>query len=479
MIGTTLMILVIVSCQLEAPDPGKLQATADGAAVPPAPIAGSSKTGLVGWFDIAEPIYAKAVAAAVPAVANPPLVFEAYAGDCRAPHGELRLRFKLHSAFAIHDIKASLTADKSGEFVDVDVEGAHVRFATETGDKAAIRSLVCTATAENPSAPQFTASAKLMETVQNWARFTAPDCDVALAKEPGGGLDCRLPQADPELARQELVGVRTAMIRGWSRQPYLLTRRVAIGIEMADALLADDANKRLDTVCKILKASLPHEMPATLASRRWQSIACTPDAAQRRTAALFGLQKTVAEIDFLRQVFERTAKLGMLNVHVQVPAGAGDTFLVNLTPQADVVDNLTRTTATLLATDGSSNTQGGATKEAPRTCWHPLYSEDTNLLRLARHLAMAGEVTNVACETTGDDKLVNRYFAESIASETEFVLQNGRSKTLRLPVGKYSYTIKALPDSAEDWDDSAQSAPESKGQITWDDKRPRAAIASW
>ena len=276
------------------------------------------------------------------------------------------------------------------------------------------------------------------------------------------------------------------MIRRWSRQPYLLARRLAVGVTLAEALTSGDAERRLNSFCNIVLTSLPIELPVTLASRRWQAAACGPGASrakslpQRLAVARFGIAKTVAEVDFLRQLFERTSRLGFLTLRIPAALSPTREVLVSLTPESDVADNLTRETKRLWTADGEAEPSLG---DMPRACWHPVYGEDANLLHLARQLDIAGEATRVVCEGTPDPAANSlqpeRYFAESITSETEFVLANGRSKTLRLPAGKYAYTLRSLPDDPEEWDDASQVKPHATGEIVWDAKRPRPVINAW
>ena len=98
---------------------------------------------------------------------------------------------------------------------------------------------------------------------------------------------------------------------------------------------------------------------------------------------------------------------------------------------------------------------------------------------------MTGDAQHLSCEEIRDYRgpspfpSSERYFAESVTSETEFIVQNGRSKTLRLPAGKYSYTLRVLPDDPEIWDDVSQQSSTASGQINWDDRRPRPVISTW
>jgi len=74
---------------------------------------------------------------------------------------------------------------------------------------------------------------------------------------------------------------------------------------------------------------------------------------------------------------------------------------------------------------------------------------------------------------------LSRYLLQSLSSETEFVLDNGQSKLLRLPEGNYRYTVHVLPANpldSEEADD--EGAPKSSGAINWNSTK-RHAIRSW
>jgi hypothetical protein len=256
----------------------------------------------------------------------------------------------------------------------------------------------------------------------------------------------------------------------------LLAHRVAVATTLAAALMESTREgraKRLDSFCRVALASLPVELPATIGSARWQQAVCGPHALAREAAARFGLAKSLAEIDMMTQLFERTSRLGFLALRLpSLPSGARD-VLVSLTPEADVTANLAREISPVTA---------GEVAQSP-ACWHPVYAESPQLLRLAQRLGLTGNSPRAACidasATRNADVNAQRYFAESITSETEFVLTNGRAKTLRLPVGTYAYTLRSLPEDRDAWDDVAQADPNARGSISWDDKRPHPVIASW
>jgi hypothetical protein len=430
------------------------------------------------------------------------LAFEVDAPSCAVAAGEapLKARLPIASWFGAHVASLALTSTPAGELVTVDIDGQHLFFsggdakASGPSTRRILHDAACAAIAQKPgSDAEAVLDTALADTLRDWTQLIAPDCEVRELRDAkdgkAGGWVCSLPMAEPKAAEQELIGIRTTMIRRWSRQPYLLARRLAVALNLSQALQARDADHALDTFCNVARHSLTAELPATVSSNRWQAVACKPGP-DRFNVGMFGLAKAVAEIDFMRQLFERTSKLGSLTVRIPSAATTAHQFLVSLTPEADVAENLTRETARLWTTDASV---AAAIDDLPRACWHPVFAEDEKLLRLARNLAMAGDAPSVECdhaqgvkdtdkekaEAISVEAALERYFAESITSETEFVLPNGRSKTLRLPTGRYSYTLQALPDNPEEWDDAAQSAPTAKGLIIWDVQRPRPVIGAW
>lgn len=410
------------------------------------------------------------------------------APDCVDQAGELSLTLPLISSFGDVIVQAKLKprsgppSDPSqATLVRATAEGYDMAFhvASKLGEQ--LRATACASTEgsgadvdANALTPPPDVATQLAQVLEH----VAPDCErVELTR---AGFACRLPTAEPDAAEQELVGIQTTMIRRWSRQPYLLARRLAVGVTLSHALQSDDALRSLDTFCRLIQNALPAELPATLQSRRWQAAACRQDSSRRIDAALFGLAKTIAEVDAMRQLFESTSRLGHLAVRIPQSTLAGDRVLVSLLPEPDVTENLAKETQKLWASAASD----AAPESAPLACWHPLYAESPELLRLARQLALAGDGDELQCGASTPGAADHqfspaRYFAESITSETEFVVTNGHAKTLRLPTGHYRYTLRILPEDPDAWDDASQLTPQAGGTIVWDTKRPRAVIEKW
>jgi hypothetical protein len=410
--------------------------------------------------------------------------------DSMASAPAMHLRIDLNSSVGSHVIDLTVksrsrrpSADPlTNDSVRADVEGYRMSFPVAGSIASDLWSKAC-AESKSSNPNRIVLGDSEIDQIRDWLEIVSPDCDQLTFG--AGGWTCHFPSIDPDVAREELTGIQSTMISRWSRQPYLLARRVAIGLTLAQALREGREPRegaQLDVFCRIISAALPIELPATLASRRWQAAVCGGESKHRRAAALFGLTKTVTEIDFMRQLFERTSRLGHLTLKIPASQVPGSQILIRLAPEADVADNLAYETARLWATD---NNESGEIDNTPKSCWHPVYGEHPRLLNLARQLGMTGDATRLACEEVREYRgpspfpSTERYFADSVTSETEFIVQNGRSKTLRLPAGKYSYTLRVLPDDPEIWDDVSQQSPTASGVITWDAKRPRPIISNW
>jgi hypothetical protein len=384
----------------------------------------------------------------------------------------LNLEVITHSAFGNHRTAFAIRGDDKSETVRATIDETAMGFPSSLPIKDRVNTLVCASKEVGKTTAEITTES--FDQIREFLESVGPDCEQITAKKMG--WFCKVASVDPESAKQELIGVRTAMIRKWSRQPYLLARRLAVGIQIANALQSDRVEKSLDTFCNIIKDNLPQEVPIVMTSKKWQNALCTKESEFRVEAAMFGLAKTINEIDFMRQLFEATSKLGSLTIRVPKDVSPSGQFFVQLKPQADVNGNLASASLKLWKTDGTA-------EEPQRPCWHPLFMETPQLMEIAINLAMAGDSTRALCDrakpSIASEQYLESYLADSITSETEFVVSNGRAKVLRLPTGEYSYTVHALPENPDEWDDASLTATPATGLIEWTVKKPRAIISSW
>lgn len=389
------------------------------------------------------------------------------------PTSVLNMEVNITSAFGQHKIVFAIRGDDTTETVRASIDHANMGFTSSAPIKSRVSGKVCTALNAKETRVEITKDT--VDQIREYIESVAPDCETSPAKD--SGWFCKIPATDAESAKQELIGVRTTMIRRWSRQPYLLARRLAVGIQIANAIQAGDTEKELDTFCKIIRENLPQEIPIVMTSLRWQTALCTKGTKYRLDAAMFGLAKTINEVDFMRQLFEATSKLGTLTIRVPRDVSPSGQFFVQLKPDSSVNDYLAKTSINLWKMGASGD------DDSQQACWHPLFTESPHFMELARNLTMAGESTKAICNndprTTETEEYVKHYLADSITSETEFVITNGRAKLLRLPTGGYSYSLQALPENPDEWDDATLSGTASNGTIDWQEKRPRPIINTW
>jgi hypothetical protein len=313
----------------------------------------------------------------------------------------------------------------------------------------------------------------MLQLAEKWLKNIAPDCSFELSKD--GGFTCNIQTIEPILAIKELNDIKSTMIRHWSRQPYLLMRRLAVTSILAQALDAELAGDELNAFCAVLSFSENIELPLTFDNLNWRQVVCNKDNPQRLAAAQIGLTKALSEIEFMRQLFERTSKLGVLTVNVPRDKAPTRDLWVSLQPKEDV-------SLSLVSGASSRDKDDAEANSAWKACWHPIYGDDENNLNIARHIDLIGEAAQVSCDETSSNVTLGKhsspakYLAESITSETEFVITNGKSKILRLPAGTYVYLIRGHSDNFG-WDPIPEGSTE--GEVSWANRHPSASIRAW
>jgi hypothetical protein len=273
--------------------------------------------------------------------------------------------------------------------------------------------------------------------------------------------------------------------------------------------------------CKVLQFSLPEELPVVMTSRRWQNALCSGRGDLRREAALYGLAKGTQELAMLRELYEGVSRVGMLSVKIPpnvIPGRALDVsrqpLRITISPENEVSDRLVQEAKKYLGRSErddhqpkrlvhrKSSKRGGKQIEVKTTpapaltalapsrsdmCWHPVFSESWGLMRTADGMKLTGNGFNMECgfiyeHEDADQKEIaslSKYLLQSLSSETEFVLDNGQSKLLRLPHGKYQYTVHVLPANPLDTEElDEENTPTSSGEIAWGSIR-NLSIKQW
>ena len=305
-------------------------------------------------------------------------------------------------------------------------------------DYLQLRQILCRAIARRGSFFYGTADNMLLSSLATWLQVLSPPCQIT--HQPARGFYCELLASASQPEKKTLERIKLRMVSAWQRQPYLLTRRLAIAIDLAQ-ILTDGEAQRLTRFCRVLSDSFVRELPLIFISVRWQQSVCdTQDVAARLKHAALGLELAVQEITLFKQLFERASHRG--NVAVRIAAPLSHRFWVLLTPTADTRATTVRQYQQVLAAREQNNA-------VPR-CWHPFFSENIRLHNLAKavglHAGHCAAVRYPQLPAAASNDLFGDYLVASITSETEFAISNGRTKFLRLPSGTYDYRISHLPN---------------------------------
>ncbi len=344
-----------------------------------------------------------------------------------------------------------------------------------------------------------------------------PDCrEISFERET---TTCKLESMMPQTALVKTEDFQKSMIRKWSRQPYILARRTGVVSTLARAATNINNDEAFAKFCKVLQFSLPEELPIVMTSRRWQSALCSAQSNNRREAAFFGLAKGTDELDMLRELYEGTSRVGVLSVKIpeaSMPATqetlSKQPLRVIIAPDSAVSQKLVDQAKKYLGRSDrdlrpkrlvrqkrgsrgrkfyevvpAASTALAANTSATEMCWHPVFGETSGLLRTADGMKLTGKGFSLECGYTEDRHVdveaevaaLSKYLLQSLSSETEFVLDNGQSKLLRLPEGNYRYTVQMLPENPLDSEEvDEESVPKTTGELNWDSSR-RHMIRSW
>jgi hypothetical protein len=344
-----------------------------------------------------------------------------------------------------------------------------------------------------------------------------PDCREITYE--GGTTTCKLESMMPQAALVKTEDFQKSMIRKWSRQPYILARRTGVVSTLARAATNMANDEAFVKFCKVLQFSLPEELPLVMTSRRWQSALCSAQSNNRREAAFFGLAKGTDELDMLRELYEGTSRVGVLSVKIpesSMPATqealSKQPLRVIIAPDSAVSQKLVDQAKKYLGrsdrdlrprrlvrqkrgtrgrkfyeTVPAAATSVASNAQTTEMCWHPVFGETSGLLRTADGMKLTGKGFSLECGYTEERRVdpeaevaaLSKYLLHSLSSETEFVLDNGQSKLLRLPEGNYRYTVQMLPENPLDSEEvDEESVPKTTGELNWDSSR-RHMIRSW
>ncbi len=294
----------------------------------------------------------------------------------------------------------------------------------------------------------------------------APDCSFEIKDN---SLFCSQKTVSKRSALREVKKLKKKLLRKWSRHPYLLARKLSIGFQMAKAVQSK-SDEDLNRVCSVIRSSLNAELPFAISMDRWQNTACNEslDSGRRRSVVLSGLKDVIKEQEFLLESFHKNSRKGLISVRIPRSQNPAKDYWVSLEP-------------TELNVDKDEN-QLQESIETIIGCWHPLYSSNPKYLLQAKRLNISSSkdsqcissLTKPELQKLSDKSDV--YIRESIASETEFPITNGRSKIIRLPKGDYRYAIRqnSGPFSEEFYIPKKKIT--ASGSLKWTKRRPHVVI---
>jgi hypothetical protein len=416
------------------------------------------------------------------------------------------------------DFGVTLEEDE-GQLVAAIVEDSETKL-TEINLPAGIKEQICQAP-RSPDTELIVLSEaylkQLQELIAGVLLKIAPDCRKINFESTAAV--CKLDQMMPQVAVIKTEDFQKSMIRKWSRQPYILARRTGVVSTLARAATNLTNDEAFAKFCKVLQFSLPEELPIVMTSRRWQTALCSPESESRREAAFYGLAKGTQELEMLRELYEGTSRVGVLSVKIpgsEIPETqeviTRQPLRVIISPDDEVSQKLVdqakkylgrtdlkaRPRRSLRNKRGSnvrkfievaSANQGVQSRvpEPVEMCWHPVFGEAYGLLRIADGMKLTGKGFSLECgyledhsdSAETDMAALSKYLLQSLSSETEFVIDNGQSKLLRLPEGHYRYTVQLLPENPLDSESVDEEAvPKTSGDLNWDSSK-RHAIRSW
>ncbi len=312
--------------------------------------------------------------------------------------------------------------------------------------------------------------------LQDFIATVSPDCQLSLDEE--SSWQCSLPSLSSDQAIKELAQLKANMIKKWSRQPYILTRRMTVTKQFAYALAEEEADQSIDRLCKIFDRSLDVELPVVFTSQTWRHKVCAGENIDKRLiTAKVGLKKSLQELQFLYTIAEKSSRVGVLQVKIPRDQAPSKDLWVSLTPSKDAPAGMKE------AIEDLTIELAGGQKDKKASCWHPLFDGLQTNLKIARQLGLTQFSNHQGCSPSkeSDEQEKNHaltYMVDGITGETEFIVSNGRSKILRLPAGQYHYTIRDVPKSLETWVTEPANA-ETSGEIKWATRRPNALIKAW
>lgn len=350
-----------------------------------------------------------------------------------------------------------------------------------------------------------------IEAEANFAKYIAeqlnkgaPDCQFTAEST---GWQCTLktePTATLDSLNQKLEDTRSSLLRGWIRQPYLLSRRMTVMKDLLSSL-KDPQEHSLDKFCHVLKVSLKSELPLLLTLNEWQQKLCSGELPTRKSLAQYISSKSLTELAYLLKLTEKIKLQGLLSFrypsatlidsqHLWVKLDAGEDVRAGVLSsyqdiwQQEQVNSSLNTPSPLEKAQPANPLYSDVPSDlAPVSCWHPGFVKQHETLWLATYLGIIGDHTPTnPCEGLPPEKLemtqrkvflefFQNYVLDTISAETAFTTLNGVEKVMDLPRGGYTFTIYKMPRNLmnmHEWKPNPSDLID-RGHLPWVDPKPK------
>jgi len=329
-----------------------------------------------------------------------------------------------------------------------------------------LQALIC----QGPDHPVGAEQAHVL--LSRWLQDLAPDCTFEKIK--GEGWTCRLRETGPALAAEQLRVMSREILRKWSRQPYVFSRRLNLSQQLVDILRKPFDEAEVKKFCSLLSYSLPRETPLVLGMKRWQNYFCHATPKENRYWGQVALDLAVKELEFLKKLTDISNHSGSLLVRVPGSEIKARSLQVRLEAEDDVSRHLLMKALDLT----EFRTKGGELTPESSSFWHPVFGKDEKIQSLAVLLGLSRfrPVKDTFEKQAG--LVASSYLFESLMGESEFVVGNGRYKVLYLPEGSYRYILYDLGSQDQPWE-NMDDRSQSRGSLSWHRTGRRPAIKTW
>ncbi len=282
---------------------------------------------------------------------------------------------------------------------------------------------------------------------------------------------------------ERVEGLKRFMAKKWVGHPYVLARRVTVTKQLLSVVENQIEDKNFTNICSIIRKSMDSELPLIMQSKEWQGYLCEKEPSIRTSVAKRGITLALLELEFFTALAERSNKKGTLLVKVPQTDPKSRLLWVDLKASKDVGQSLINHALQIQVERASHGKEAQGNIILDGGVWDPFFQRSANLFEVAKLIglfefsAVNSQKRMVALEK--DSAVIASYLLRTIIGESSFVVSNGRSKLLRLPMGSYEYSLVYYHGAGRDkwWKPSPENR--SSGQFHWGDRHPWPSIQSW